>query len=193
MGIKRNETALNWSYFLALESDLEQLSRYVDLSANEDTFSLEIARLFLSCSSEVEVALKQLCKIYSPNSTPNRINEYHDIILNNTKDFIGFEVTIPKFGVTLTPWIDWTDENSPLWWRAHNKVKHERHQHFEKANLKHCLNAIAALFVTTLYLSTARKVEDDELPIPRLLSVSDHHFIGAYMGRFGPHNAYQFE
>lgn len=192
MGIQRNATSLNWSYFLALESDLERLSRFVDLSANEDTFSLEIARLFLSCSSEVEVTLKQLCAIYNPESQPNRINEYYEIISANTQDFINFKITIPKFGVTLTPWVDWTADLSPLWWRAHNKVKHERHEHFEKANLKHCLNAIAALYVTTLYLSSARNVLDNELPIPSLLSVSDHHFIGSYMGRFGAHNAYQF-
>lgn len=193
MGIQRNEIALNWNYFLALEEDLERLARYVDLSGNEDTYSMEIARLFLSCSSEVDVLMKQLCKAYDGEADASSINAYFPIINANTRDFIDFKVTIPRYGVTLTPWSNWKNQEPPLWWQAHNKVKHRRHEYFERANLKNCLNSIAALYVTLLFLGKSKNVDDEELPIPRLLNVDDSHFYCAYMGRYGAHNVYEFE
>ena len=61
MGIARQGTFLHWNFFLAIEEDLDALSKFVDFSGNDDVFSIEIARLFLSSCSEVDVILKQLC------------------------------------------------------------------------------------------------------------------------------------
>ena len=54
---------IHWNYFLAIESDLERLSRYVEFSKdNYKTYSLAMAHLLLSSASEVDVVLKGICK-----------------------------------------------------------------------------------------------------------------------------------
>ena len=185
MGIQRQETLLHWNYFLAIEEDLDKLSRYVDFSGNDNVYSLEIARLFLSACSEVDVILKQLCKAINPQSGADSINAYFSEIANNFEQFINFEVTIPRLGLTLHPWTDWQNNQPPFWWQHHNKVKHHRHENFDKANLKNCLNSIAGLYVAVLYLYQQHATSGDLLQLPRLLNVGDAHFAGISMVRHG--------
>ena len=60
-------------------------------------------------------------------------------------------ILIPRYGLTLKPWISWTRETPPLWWTAYNKVKHHRDTGFKEANLGNTLNAVSALFSLTIY------------------------------------------
>jgi hypothetical protein len=60
-------------------------------------------------------------------------------------------ILIPRYGITLKPWISWTPEAAPLWWNACNRVKHHRDTRFKDANLGNALNAVAALFSLTIY------------------------------------------
>jgi hypothetical protein len=54
--------------------------------------------------------------------------------------------------MTSKPWSNWNNLNEhPLWWTANNKIKHQRTEHFEKANLKNAFNAVGGLLITTLY------------------------------------------
>ena len=43
-----------------------------------------------------------------------------------------------------------TVEDLPDWWRAYNKVKHERNSHFKEASLINTLNSTAGLFILLL-------------------------------------------
>ena len=59
MAITERESLSYWNYFLALEADLERLSRFVEFtSVNFQTYSLEMARLLLTGASEVDVVAK---------------------------------------------------------------------------------------------------------------------------------------
>jgi hypothetical protein len=60
-------------------------------------------------------------------------------------------VAIPRYGLDLRPWSNWQNARNPDWWGDHNKVKHERGEHFSRANLKNVLNAMAGLFLLVLY------------------------------------------
>ena len=193
MGIQRENTFLHWNYFLALEEELDKLSRYVDFSGNDDAYSIEIARLFLSSCSEVDVVLKQLCKKLNPQSNASSINAYFTEVSNHFNGFVDFEVTIPRLGLTLHPWVNWAHEQPPFWWQHHNKVKHYRHEHFEKANLKNCLNAVAALYVAVLYFYQ-QEAEDGKLQqLPKLLNVGNKYFGGVGMGRNGHYFKYNLQ
>lgn len=185
MGIQRQETLIHWNFFLSIEEDLDKLGRFVDFSANDEAFSIEITRLFLSASAEVDVVLKQLCKAINPVSMASSINAYQFEIVNALPNFKEFEVTAPRYGLTLKPWTDWGDSHPPFWWQDHNKVKHHRHEHFEKGNLKNCLNSIAALYVSVLYLYQQQASEGELLQLPKLFNVSDRYFGGTQMGRYG--------
>lgn len=186
MGIKRQETLIHWNYFLSIEEDLYKLGRYVDFSKkNDSTFSLEIARILMAASAEVDVVAKQLCLTIDSSSKAKNINQYHDPITNHITNFKTFKVLVPTQGLELTPWSSWQNDKPPLWWTANNKVKHQRHEHFEKASLKNCLNSVAGLYIAVLHLYFDQAINGDLLQLPKLFNVSDDHFGGTKMGRFG--------
>jgi hypothetical protein len=54
-----SKSFIHWNYFLAIESDLENLSRYIEfIDTNFKTYSIELAHLLLASSSEIDVVLK---------------------------------------------------------------------------------------------------------------------------------------
>lgn len=155
MGIIEKKTPQHWNYFLALEDDIVRLARYLEPTTdNFDAYSLELARILFTASSEVDVVAKQLCQKLNPDSAADRITAYMNEITAVFPEIVQAEANIPKFGLTLNPWEQWGLQNSPLWWKAYNNVKHKRHTHFQEANLKHALNAVAALFLLLLYFYT---------------------------------------
>lgn len=156
MGIPQYKDISNhWNYFLALEDDLAKVSRYIEFTqSNYDTYSIELAHLLLAAASEVDVVLKTLCNEVSPEKSHTGINTYRETIQGKQAYLITEYCTIPRYGLKLTPWIEW-DKNStsnPLWWRSYNSVKHHRDSDFNKANLKNVLNAMAGLALANLYL-----------------------------------------
>jgi hypothetical protein len=186
MGIRRNISLGHWNFFLALEEDLDRLSRYVEFAEkNETAYSIEIARLLLAASAEVDALLKLICQRHADGSTADNINQYWRHITELYPGFVSYRVTIPRFGITLTPWIDWKKTKPPQWWSDHNKVKHSRDKHFERATLKNCLNAMAGLFAAVLHLYEREARAADLLPVPRVFHVADEHFGGVMMGGRG--------
>jgi hypothetical protein len=64
---------LHWNYFLALERDLEVVSRYVEFTDdNNETYSIELAHLLFAAASEADVIAKLLCKQLDPPSARSR-------------------------------------------------------------------------------------------------------------------------
>jgi hypothetical protein len=57
VGIQSTGTPkLHWNYFLALEQDLETVSRYVECTSdNHKIYSIELAHLLFAAASEVDV------------------------------------------------------------------------------------------------------------------------------------------
>ncbi|MDH4230939.1 MAG: hypothetical protein OEW04_02790 [Nitrospirota bacterium] len=170
----------HWNYFLSLEKDLEVLSRYVEFSnANFPCYSLEIARILFSAASEVDVVSKQLCKKLNANSSASNIHHYRKEIKKAYSELPSFKVTMPRFGLELTPWLNWNETKGvPDWWTAYNKVKHHRDTDFHKGNLKNCLNAVAGLFIIVLFFYKEKAEEAELLPVPSLLRVTDEHCDG---------------
>jgi len=142
----------HWNYFLAIEKDLEHLSRYIEFSnENLGTYSIELTHILLSASSEVDVIMKQLCSLIAPNQTTNNINDYKNVIKQHLSDFITEEICIDRFGLSYKPWISWNENDNPNWWTSHNNVKHQRNIHFNEANLQNTINAVGALLLTVVY------------------------------------------
>ena len=102
---------LHWNYFLALESDFEKLSRYVEFSENNyGTYSLEMVRLLLASSSEVDVVLKGLCKKISPRKKPNNITTYRKMIVPEYHKICNMKVHIPRYNLDIHPWDNWLND-----------------------------------------------------------------------------------
>ncbi|MBL8873520.1 MAG: hypothetical protein JNK90_27345 [Planctomycetaceae bacterium] len=152
MGIQYNPSKLHWNYFLAIERDFETVARYIEpCDANNNTFSLELARIIMAATQEVDVVMKLLCELICPGCKKDKINDYFPIIRDNLKDFKKEIVELPRFGMASSPWIDWTAAKSPLWWQANNKIKHERSKEFHQATFKHAFNAMGGLLLTVAY------------------------------------------
>ncbi|HEX8127851.1 MAG TPA: hypothetical protein VF527_02035 [Pyrinomonadaceae bacterium] len=191
MGIQATPSKLHWNYFLALENDLEVVSRYIEFSqSNFKTYSIELAHLLFAASSEVDVIAKSLCKLLNPTMPRHTINDYRLTITQGIPNLANEQVFIKRYGLTLTPWKNWQGNTNPLWWRSYNNVKHERNQYFPEATLKNALNALAGLLVVTFYYykhllpSTmnqviANKDVMQELePQSKLLKLSDEFYRG---------------
>lgn len=180
MAIERTAALIHWNFFLALEEDLERLARFVDLGGNDSTYSIEIARLLLSASAETDVVLKQIVRRIDQASTASKLSDYFTPISGTLPKFFAFEATIPRYNLTLRPWQDWSNAAAPFWWSDHNKVKHGRHEHFERATLKNCLNSLAGLYSATLHLYP-EEAEQGGLVQSRLFGTGPLHYQGAML------------
>jgi len=183
----------HWNYLLAIERDVAELSRYVEFDArNFDCFSIEIARILLSCGAEVDVVCKGICEAVDPTSTADNIHAYRTEIKSRFPGVPNFRVLLPRFGLTLTPWDEWNKANGvPLWWTGYNKVKHRRHAEYEKANLKNALNAIGGLFVMAIHLLEAEGQLGMLVPCPLLMDVEAPHVGGRAIGGSEPRIRYR--
>ena len=50
-----------WNYYLSLEKDLDDTSRYIEPKGQENVFSFEFAKLLVLSCTELESVLKLLC------------------------------------------------------------------------------------------------------------------------------------
>lgn len=162
---------IHWNYFIALEDDLAQVSRYIEFCrANLGVFSIELAHLLLSAASEVDVMAKCVCAIVEPKAKREKINQYQAVLMkasqqNQILDLTTVKVLVPRYGMDFTPWENWAKGSSPDWWKSYNNVKHERDQHFDEATLQHALNAVGALLILNyVYYRLQFKLDGKGLP-----------------------------
>ena len=74
MGIHVGPVRHHWNYFLALEEDIVQMSRYLEPAAQNFTaYSHELARIIITAASEVDVVAKLLCKKTDPSNKARTI------------------------------------------------------------------------------------------------------------------------
>jgi hypothetical protein len=94
----------HWDYFLAIERELEVLSRYVEFDErNFGCFSIEIARVLLAAGSEVDVICKHVCRQINPASTAESIKAYGDQMAAAYPGIPTFEVHCSTLRAFATP------------------------------------------------------------------------------------------
>lgn len=175
MVITFSSIEVHWNYFLAIEDDLERLSRFIEFDErNFNCFSIENARILLTAGAEVDVVSKQICRKLNPNSSADSINQYRDEITAVYSTIPDFEVFLPRFGPRFKPWDNWSQSGvPPFWWTAYNKVKHHRYAEYHRANLENVLKSVGGLFVLVLYLYIEKARVGELNPSPKLLRVSE--------------------
>lgn len=142
-----------WEYYLHVEADLAGCSRYVELVApNFSTYSNEFARIIVVACAEIDAVLGELCELITPAEKADTINKYFPIILKRFPAFTDSMVDVRRHRLSFEPWQDWKSNKSPEWWgNGYNRIKHDRTNHFERANLQNALQAVGALFLAILY------------------------------------------
>ncbi|PTX62129.1 hypothetical protein C8N46_103227 [Kordia periserrulae] len=150
--IKSKPAKLHWNYFLSIETDLIKTSRFIEFCGdNLGTYSIELARILISASSEVDVILREICNLILNDESANNINDYRKVIQQNLPEIIDEPVFIHRYGLEFIPWENWNNDENPDWWRSHNKIKHQRNEHFNMANLQNALNSVGALLICVTY------------------------------------------
>jgi hypothetical protein len=90
-----------------------------------------------------------------PAQGPEKIDGYKPVITTGIPSLSTENVFIPRYGLTLTPWDQWSKNDGqqphPYWWSSYNKVKHQRDTHFPRATLKNALNAMGGLMLLTFH------------------------------------------
>lgn len=163
MGIEVIGPKIHWNYFLALERDMEAVARYVEFDeSNFSTYSIELGMLLFAAASEVDVIAKLLCEYIDPAAQRNNIRDYKAVLRPAMPHLPDAKIFVPRYGLTLNPWLNWRGPQNPQWWLAYNKVKHERNIHFNQATLKNALNALGALLIFT-FEYYARRLSNDPL------------------------------
>lgn len=164
--ITSTQGKIHWNYFLALEKDLEVISRYIEFSdPNLSVYSIELARLLFAAASEVDVIAKCLCNFVAPNETCININDYKRILAARFTEISQEQVFIPRYGLSFVPWLNWSGTDNPFWWRSYNNVKHKRDQYFHEATLQHSLNALGALLILTILFYSYELANDIQNPL----------------------------
>ncbi len=162
----------HWNYFLAIEDDTERISRCVEFaSPNLPVYSIEMASILMASTQEVDVLLKQICatKGMKCDCEPH----YRSSVPGIYPNIVKAQVELSRFSLTFTPFDSWATNNTPSWWTANNKVKHERHNHFQKASLENMLNAVCALLISNLYYHDVIGKMSELIPGTKLLNPID--------------------
>lgn len=142
----------HWNYYLAIEQDLNKVSRYIEFAKpNLGVYSIELAHILLSAASEVDVVLKQLCQIVAPSHKNDTINDYLTVLHPGLPNFSSEKITISRYGLDFIPWENWIKGKNPDWWLGYNRVKHQRDKHYHEASLQNALNAVGGLLLAVTY------------------------------------------
>lgn len=140
-----------WRYYLSLEKDFIQLTRYVGLyEENFNVFSDEIHKQLISVGIEFENVSKKICEILSIN-LPARANITHFnqwipqeeikvITIYSLNQFILLPFKIENVD---TLW---------KWWNNYNSIKHNRLFNYKEVTFKNLLDALSALFYAEMFL-----------------------------------------
>jgi hypothetical protein len=179
----RNEL-IHWNYYIALENDLENISRFIEFSKkNEKTYSIELSKLLMAASSEIDVVMKMFCSLLETREYRN-IDDYRNCIINRCPDFIKEEIIISQYGLKYKPWSNWTSKNikNPDWWKAYNNVKHQRNIFYHDANLKNVLNSMGGLLILLIYYykcksgNNFKDTTKNLIPYAKLLKINANYY-----------------
>lgn len=154
-----------WRYYLSLEKDFIQLTRYVGLyEENFNVFSDEIHKQLISVGIEFENVSKKICEILSIN-LPARANITHFnqwipqeeikvITIYSLNQFILLPFKIENVD---TLW---------KWWNNYNSIKHNRLFNYKEVTFKNLLDALSALFYAEMFLIKEIGQRNNEVDVP---------------------------
>ncbi len=105
-----------WSYFLMIENDLQNTSRFVEVcESNLKTYSSEFAKIIMVSCSEIDSVCKMVCNLTDLKKNYNMKNYASSLLkrhfhLVDCQAIIGSLSFYPWYGLKIDPEYD-----SPLW------------------------------------------------------------------------------
>ena len=159
-----------WNYYLMLEKDFMNTFQYVEPSVeNNSAYSKEYNKLLLSIGSEIDVVFKELCKkIENKNSSDvenYNITNYMNVI-SNYNNFSNENCTNLVTREIISPFTEWINSKTPLWWKNYNHLKHDRlsNDNIKLGNYLNVKESLSALYIICRFLY---KTSYSKEPIPK--------------------------
>ena len=150
LNIKR--PILHWNYFLSIEEELLTTSKYVEFDLdNLKTFSTKYTKIILEASSEVDVLLTQVGKIFKQKKKKPNFKDHYKIINLNVNTLITEKLFIEQYGIDISPYEEWTNNKELDWHKTYNNLKHNRGSHYKEGNLENAFLSVGALFTTVVH------------------------------------------
>lgn len=137
--------------FLQLQKEMEELFLYVaPADKNLKTYSYHIHELLIRICVEIEANFKAIFaeNQYSKQEKDLTIKDFWKI--NASHKLSDYKVKMPIWEGkknTFEPFAGWLTSTSLPWYRAYNRIKHNRDKCFAEANLKNLMDAFCGLFV----------------------------------------------
>lgn len=156
----------HWDYYMLLEEDFLSTRRYITFDLGDNAiyseqevsnpqnsrcYSIEYIKQYQAICSEVDVLMKSICN--ELGHSVDKMNMYTEVILEKWPNIVNQRIVIDD-RVELIPFTNWKsgeDYQSPDWWTPYNKVKHQRLDNFQSANLKNVINALGGLYILGNY------------------------------------------
>ncbi len=144
----------SWNYYLTIEQELAETSRFVEPVGQELVYSFEFARIIIISCVEVEALLKAICNLKAPNPKEQYRNmkQYKNTILNIIPEISVAKVYARRYRKDIYPFADWKDSDLS-WWKAYNCIKHNRKNSIVKANYINAVTSVAAVYILNFYLA----------------------------------------
>ncbi len=176
--------------FSIIQDDVFKLFEFIEPSdSNLKTHSFRIHELLMRLCMEIESNFKAILKenIYTPLDSKNKLRlenswNFRDyMIINRTHHLDGFKIQFPIWKGTegvFQPFKSLKTNDTPSWWSAYNKSKHDRYNNFEYANFENLMNAYSGLCIL---LSSQFRTENFK-PGPRYLTEHGYCYYGGGFG-----------
>jgi len=152
-------------YILAAEliyKDYTSLINYIEQSNdNKNCYSMRIYELFFRTCTEIEANMKAILREnhyirYKKSSKKHVVDDWNMkddyFLLNKTHHLSSYAVKFPNWiedSDIIRPFYNWKDgDYKPLiWYQDFTKVKHNRHEYFNKANFGNLVSSLGALAI----------------------------------------------
>lgn len=147
-----------WNYYLTLEGDITNTSRFIEPSGQENVHSFEFAKILILACTELESVFKLLCLEITGKQPEGTIGKYKETILGRYPRIVDAVVSVKRWGRTIAPFQGW-DIGKLSWWNAYQEVKHNRGEYFSGASYNNAVYALSALYISILYLARAANID----------------------------------
>jgi len=140
------------------------------------TYGHEIRNLLILACTEVEAQWKGILDVHRYEAkSKHTTNDYFK--LNDALHLSEYSVTLPFYPwlPKIHPFKEWNKDNptqSLEWYDAFHKIKHDREEHFDKAQLKHTINAVCACYIM-LFAQYGMEIHKQRHEIPVFFNIVD--------------------
>ena len=165
-----------WYYFLDLDRELSDSSRYIEPDGQEKVYSFEFRKIIILACTECETAFKAICESIDDTQNRGSIADYKKVILGKYPKIVNAEVNIKRWHRNVKPFAEW-DTRKLSWWTANQNIKHDRGANFDQATYENATYALSALYILVFYLFAINNQDmpyewgyiDSEYGMPTLL------------------------